>query len=242
MLRYSIPRTDARETAVISRDAIRDGFLLDMVRRAGNPIHLNSESDLDASLAETMAQAPEAIRRGDDAWVFGYGSLMWNPAIHFQERRVATLHGYHRDFCLWTPVGRGSPDFPGLVLGLAPGGACKGVAYRVAANAVAEEFGVLWRREMISDGYIPRWVTLRTSEGPVSSLTFVINRRSDRYAGGVSDTERIRHIAHAEGDLGTSRDYLLSTVAHLDEIGFPDRRLHALKDGLLARLDEESGP
>lgn len=221
---------------MISRDAIRDGFLLDMVRRAGNPIHLNSEAELDASQAQAMAEAPEDVRAGGDAWIFGYGSLMWNPAIHTQESRVATLHGYHRDFCLWAPVGRGSPDLPGLVLGLARGGACKGVAYRIAGPDVSEEFAVLWRREMISDGYIPRWVSLRTPQGPLRALTFVINRHCDRYAGDATDDERVRHISVAEGDLGTNREYLLSTVAHLDEIGFPDRRLHRLKRCLLNNL------
>lgn len=224
---------------MISRDAIRNGFLLDMVRRAGHPIHLNSEAELDASQAEAMADAPAEVAAGGDAWIFGYGSLMWNPAIHYQESRVATLHGYHRDFCLWAPVGRGSPEFPGLVLGLAPGGACKGVAYRIAGAAVAEELAVLWRREMISDGYIPRWVPLRTAEGPLRALTFVINRRSDRYAGDATEDDRLRHIATAEGDLGTNREYLLSTVAHLDEIGFPDRRLHRLKQELLDTLRDE---
>jgi cation transport protein ChaC len=226
---------------VIDRESIRNGFLLDMVRRAGHPIRLNTDAEMDASQAETMARAPGDVRAGGDAWVFGYGSLMWNPAITYQESRLATLFGYHRDFCLWTPVGRGTPDCPGLVLGLARGGACKGVAYRIKGTDVAEELAVLWRREMISDGYLPRWLTLRTAEGPIPALAFVVNPAADRYAGGLSDDDKARHIARAAGDLGSSRDYLLSTVAHLDDIGVHDRRLHHLKNRLIDWLRQEDG-
>lgn len=212
-----------------TREDILGGSFLRMVRDSGDLIPISSEDDLAAGQARALAAAPVAVRQGGDAWVFGYGSLMWNPAVRYQESRVATLKGYHRRFCLWTPVGRGSAEHPGLVLGLARGGSCKGVAYRIKSEHVAEEFSVLWRREMISDGYIPRWVTVQTAQGALTALAFVINRACPRYAGRLPDEDAARAIAAASGALGSNAEYLHSTVEHLDALGIPDRRLHALR-------------
>ena len=99
-----------------------------------------------------------SVAPDQDVWVFGYGSLMWNPAFHHVELRPARLHGWHRSFCLWNTFGRGSPEKPGLMLALQPGGACAGVALRIAADAVPSELGVLWNREMLTGAYLPRWV------------------------------------------------------------------------------------
>lgn len=104
-------------------------------------------------------------------WVFGYGSLMWNPAFHFADRVPGTIHGWHRSFCLSAPVGRGSVDQPGLMLALDRGGSCRGFAFRIEPQKVQSETRILWRREMISGGYVPRWVSVRTSEGPMRALT-----------------------------------------------------------------------
>src|SRR5262245_40796126 len=97
---------------------------------------------------------------GTDAWVFGYGSLMWNPAIKWAERRVARLEGFRRSFCFWTPLGRGTPQLPGLMLALEAGGDCTGIAWRIAADDVEEEFRILWNREMLSGVYRAAWVDL----------------------------------------------------------------------------------
>ncbi len=216
-----------------TREDILGGSFLRMLQDAEGLIPISSEDDLRDGQAAALAAAPAAVRAGGDAWVFGYGSLMWNPAIRYAESRIATLHGFHRRFCLWSPVGRGSAAHPGLVLGLARGGSCKGVAYRIEGRHVDEEFSVLWRREMISDGYIPRWVSLHTAEGALSALTFTINRTCPRYAGRLPDEEAARAIAEASGALGSNTEYLLSTVDHLDALGIPDRRLHALKRHLV---------
>jgi cation transport protein ChaC len=218
---------------VKTREDILGGSFLRMVQAAGGVIPITPDEDLRAGQAAALAAAPERVRRGGDAWVFGYGSLMWNPAIRYQESRVGTVRGYHRRFCLWAPVGRGCAAHPGLVLGLTRGGSCKGVAYRIKGEHVAEEFSVLWQREMISDGYLPRRVRLHTAEEPLDALTFVINRACPRYAGRLPDDEAARAIAAARGALVTNTEYLLSTVEHLDALGIPDRRLHALKCRLL---------
>lgn len=218
---------------MISRDEIRSGAVMRMVDACAGHIPIFTEDDMAQSIEATLTEAPADVRTGADAWIFGYGSLMWNPALETEERRIATIFGYHRRFCLRTPLGRGTPDQPGLVLGLDRGGSCKGVAYRIAHSKIREEFAVLWRREMVSDGYIPRWVSLGSDRGPLNALTFVINRDCPRYAGPLSDQETAQTIAKATGDLGSNTEYLLSTVAHLEALGIPDRRLHTLRACLL---------
>ncbi|MBI2316304.1 MAG: gamma-glutamylcyclotransferase [Betaproteobacteria bacterium] len=108
-----------------------------------NPhVRVLSDDELDASLQSLLATHPE----NEDVWLFGYGSLIWNPIIHFRERHVAHLHGYHRRFCLWSHIGRGSLAHPGLVLGLDVGGCCRGVAFRIDGAHAAAELRLLWRR------------------------------------------------------------------------------------------------
>jgi cation transport protein ChaC len=177
-----------------------------------------------ASLETTLAQ----VRPGTDVWVFGYGSLMWNPAFHHVESRAARLHGWHRRFCLWNTFGRGTPENPGLMLALERGGSCTGLALRVAAEAVRSELSVLWNREMITGAYRPRWVRLASESGPVEAVTFVVNRAHPRYTGKLELREIARRMATASGPLGKSRDYLESTVAELERLGLRDRALHAL--------------
>lgn len=178
--------------------------------------------------AESLRRTLDGLDPAEDVWIFGYGSLLWNPAIRFAERWPALLHGWHRSFCLWTPLGRGTPDNPGLVLALDRGGSCRGLAYRIAAADRETELPLLWQREMVSDGYRPRWVTLRCENSRVRAITWVINPKGERYAGKLSPEVLARHLATAGGRLGSSRDYLENTVAHLDELGIPDRPLHAL--------------
>jgi cation transport protein ChaC len=167
--------------------------------------------------------------------VFGYGSLIWNPAFHFTERVVGTVHGYHRRFCLWAHLGRGRPERPGLMLGLERGGSCRGVAYHIAPDAVAEELDIVWRREMIGGAYVPRWVSVYTPVGLVRALTFTINRAHERYARDLQDDEAADAIAGASGFLGACADYLINTVDHLAELGIHDRPLECLRDRVVIR-------
>lgn len=219
----------------LTRDSIRDGVLQRMIEESGCPIRLTTEAERHASI---LAMLGGRRTPPEDVWVFGYGSLIWNPAFHFAERRLGTLHGWHRRFCLWTPLGRGTPECPGLVLGLDRGGACRGVAFRVRAAEVWEELDIVWRREMVSDGYLPRWTRVRTDAGEVRAIAFTINREASRYAGKLSVPEAASVIARATGRLGTCAQYLLSTVEHLEELGIPDRRMQALRDHVVASLDQ----
>jgi cation transport protein ChaC len=122
------------------------------------------------------------------------------------------VHGLHRRFCLWTALGRGSPDQPGLVLGLDRGGRCRGLLYRIAAADVEAELDVVWRREMVTGAYRPRWVRAVGAAGSVNALTFVIERRHDRYAGPLGDERLVETLATARGALGSCADYLFDTI------------------------------
>jgi cation transport protein ChaC len=193
-------------------------------------VRLRTDEELAASLAETLA----GRRPGDDVWLFGYGSLIWNPAIRFVEQRVALIHGWHRRFCLSLESGRGSPERPGLMLALDRGGSCRGVAYRFAEDEVEEEMLLVWRREMLSGAYHARWVEAATAGGPVRAVTFVANRAHDRFLA-LPDDEVAERVATARGAIGSCAEYLAETVTHLERLGFHDASLERIRARIAAR-------
>lgn len=164
----------------------------------------------------------------DEIWLFGYGSLMWNPCIHFVDRQPALLRGYHRSFCLRSPTGRGTPERPGLMLALKPGGSCRGVAFRIEPALAEQEFDIVWNREMVSGAYRARLLAINTPHGRRRAATFVVNREHPRYAPDVPPTEAAEMIAGAAGWLGSCAEYLSSTVEHLDQLGIDDGAMHDL--------------
>ena len=196
----------------------------------------------DEELATSLGGLLGGADLSTGVWVFGYGSLIWNPAFHFTDRVVGTVYGFHRRFCLWTHLGRGCPERPGLVLGLERGGSCRGVAYHIAPAAAMEELDIVWRREMISDAYVPRWVAVRTPMATVRAITFTINHAHERYARDLSDDEAAAAIAGASGFLGPCADYLINTVDHLAELGIHDRPLERLRNRVLAQAAIHSRP
>lgn len=213
------------KTPALTRETLLDGSIREYILRDPELRRLVlPDAERTQSLRATLAGAPT----DGDVWVFGYGSLIWNPAFHYVEKRTARVHGYHRRFCLWTQIGRGSAENPGLILGLESGGACRGVVFRVAAEAVETELDILWRREMFTGAYRPTWISAHGSGESVPAVAFVINRENNRYAGRLSDEKIVRHIATAEGPMGPCRDYLFETVNHLAQLGIRDRRLEAM--------------
>ena len=213
------------KTPALTRETLLDGSIREYILRDPALRRLVlPDAERMQSLRATLARAPTQ----GDVWVFGYGSLIWNPAFHYVEKRIARVHGYHRRFCLWTQLGRGSAENPGLMLGLESGGACRGVIFRIAAEAVETELDILWRREMFTGAYCPTWISAHNHGESVPAVTFVINRENKRYAGRLSDEKIVRHIATAEGPMGPCRDYLFETVRHLAELGIRDRRLEAM--------------
>jgi glutathione-specific gamma-glutamylcyclotransferase len=178
-------------------------------------------------------------------WVFGYGSLMWRPGFPFEERREALLHGWHRAFCVYSHVHRGTPERPGLVLGLDRGGACRGVAYRIARSDWRDVREYLREREQATLIYIDAHKKLRLRCGDhgqhVRALIFLVDRGHVQYAGRLTETEQVRLILQGRGRSGDNVSYLLNTVAHLDEAGFRDGPLHRLRDLVLAASGEQRG-
>lgn len=208
----------------LTRENIRNGFVRKMMDEAPPGFRVLSEAELESSLAGMFpAGRPES-----DIWLFGYGSLIWNPAFHFVERRIGTVRGLHRRFCLWSTMGRGTPERPGLMLALDRGGSCRGVAFRIDAGQAGEELRIVWRREMVSHAYIPRWVTVETQEGPVRAITFTINRQHERYVRRMDDREAASIIAAASGRIGRCAEYLENTVQHLHELKIADRYMERL--------------
>jgi cation transport protein ChaC len=215
---------------MLSRDSIRDGVIYKMLQQHQ---HLNdavpkTTEERAASLQATLAGAPAGTLNSPedgDVWVFGYGSLIWNPAFHHTEKRRGRIYGYHRTYCIWTHLGRGTPDNPGLMLSLDRGGSCCGAAFRIVPDKLEEELSILWAREMVLDSYVPTWVTVHTSDGPVNGLTFTIDRNHQRYVGRLPPDVVAGHLATAEGYLGSSAEYLENTVVHLAELGIHDATL-----------------
>ena len=172
-----------------------------------------------------------------DPWIFAYGSLMWDRNVFpYQDTASALLHGYHRQFCIWTVLARGTPDLPGLALGLEPGGSCRGVAFRVARHEAKEAFDEVWRREMHTACYKPRWTTARLEDHAVKAVVFVARQDHIQYAANLGHESVAFHIAHAHGSRGACRDYLAETLNNLEMLGVRDRRM----EGLLQLVDAQS--
>jgi cation transport protein ChaC len=173
----------------------------------------------------------EANLPNGDLWVFGYGSLIWRPGFDYLERIPARLIGEHRALCVYSFVHRGTPEKPGLVLGLDRGGACRGIAFRVAEKNRAETIAYLRAREQVTSVYreVTRSVWLEDdARQRVSALTYVVDRGHVQYAGRLTLAEQLRHVLQGHGQSGNNRDYVLSTVKAIETEGFRDNQLHKL--------------
>src|SRR6202011_5370527 len=160
-----------------------------------------------------------------DLWVFGYGSLMWRPGFEFTEQVPARLIGEHRALCVYSFDHRGTPEKPGLVLGLDRGGACRGIAFRVAARQRSDTIEYLRGREQTTHVYreVMRSVWLENeARQRVSALAYVVDRGHVQYAGRLSLTEQLRLVQQGHGRSGNNRDYVLSTVKSIEAQGFRD--------------------
>ena len=194
------------------------------VEAAGDPKWALSDEQLSESLTATIKARP----KGAGWWVFAYGSLLWNPLFPFAEARPAIVRGLHRRFCLYSLASRGTPEQPGLVLGLDRGGACTGVAYRLPAPVAIDELHLLWRREMVVGSYRPRWVRIRSGDRELRALAFVVRHAHPQYAGKLSQDEAARVIATSKGAFGSSLDYMERTRVALVTHGIIDPYLELL--------------
>lgn len=169
---------------------------------------------------------------GQDLWVFGYGSLMWRPGFAYAERAAATIAGYHRAFCIASTVHRGNRERPGLVLGLDRGGACTGIAYRVAAADVAEALAYLRERELVYGVYRETLVSAElahgASTGRARALAYTVERCHPSYTGRLPLAAQVAIMRGARGQSGANLDYLINTVHHLRDLGIRERSIEQL--------------
>lgn len=177
-----------------------------------------STAQIESSLAETLQRRPAG-----EFWVFAYGSLMWNPLLHFDKRRVAKLKGWRRSFCLELLAGRGSSETPGRMLALEPGGETSGIALRLHEDSLPDDLHMLWRREMVAGAYQPLWADIELSDGThTSALVFVADPTRPQYDGESSVEAVAPLIAAASGSLGSNVDYVYNLDFALADSGLAD--------------------
>lgn len=180
-------------------------------------------------VADVMAKTP--LVKGAPVWVFGYGSLMWNPGFPHLSREPALVHGWHRAFCVYSHVWRGTPEKPGLVLGLDRGGSCRGIAFKVAPAKEKQVLDYLDERERVTNVYWRRRLAMTLPSGhKVEAWGYIAERSHPQYAGKLTTTKAARLIVAGEGKGGTNIDYLENTITHLDGMSIPEGPLHRLRD------------
>lgn len=215
---------------------LRAGGLDAMAARAGAHVQLWSEAERADSLAATLAAHPDpsAIRDGG-VWLLAYGSLLWNPTVEVAERRRVRVPGWQRRFCLTARAGRGTADHPGLLLGLIEGEAVDGMALRIEAASLLDELALLWRREMLTGSYVPRWLP---AEDGLPVLAFTMDPTSRGYAGNLDEDAVVACLSTARGELGTCAEYLFQTEAALGATGIADPAISRLAARVRCRLQE----
>jgi cation transport protein ChaC len=172
-------------------------------------------------------------KHDQDLWIFGYGSLMWRPGFDFIEQQVATLYGYHRSLCVYSHVHRGTPERPGLVLGLDYGGSCHGMAFRVAGRDHDKVMDYLRAREQATMVYVESSHPVRLKDGrKVQAVAFTIDRTHQQYAGKLSEPRLLELIRNGVGQSGANPDYVIATHDHLHQLGLEDKLLKKLATAL----------
>lgn len=184
-----------------------------------------------------MTSTPE---HHEDLWVFGYGSLMWRPGFDFLERRKARLVGAHRALCVLSFVHRGTPEKPGLVLGLDRGGNCRGIAYRVDKAKRKETIDYLREREQVTMVYREAWRRVWLDDDPqrnVQALVYMVDRGHQQYAGALTLAEQLHYVRQGHGRSGPCREYVLAAVKELETLGVEDKKMQMLGERLKGTHD-----
>jgi cation transport protein ChaC len=178
--------------------------------------------------AHLLDRTLDAWGERGDVWIFGYASLIWRPEFEAAEDRPAKVHGWHRALAMRSRVNRGTPECPGLVFALIPGGSCHGRAYRIEQARVESELRRLWGREMPSGVYDPKWLACRTPQGIVRGLAFTLSKRSPSHTGALADRELVEILRTANGRYGSTLAYLVETARSLRTCGIRDRDVERL--------------
>lgn len=222
----------------VTRESLSSGTIMKMANeRNDGAVDIASEDQLYASRRQLVPDDADC----SDIWIFGYGSLIFNPVVDYVEQSYARIFGNHRRFCLWTRLGRGSPECPGLVLALDRGGSCAGVGYQLNPKNAIDELDLLWRREMITMAYRARWLTLHTPRGRKRAIGFVARPDRPNYAARMSIEDEAGVIAAASGFIGPCREYLFDTVEALHRNGISDPHLENLTQHVKQRLASDGG-
>ncbi|MEL6786281.1 MAG: gamma-glutamylcyclotransferase [Cyanobacteria bacterium J06607_15] len=229
----------------LNRQALESKLLQRLLAHPELDFRIWSEAELLQSIRTTLPQ-----RSNPELWIFAYGSLIWNPLFDYCDRRLVTLSDWQRQFCILAPIGRGTVDNPGLVLGLekSQGSYCQGIAYRLPVDAVLEsELLLLWQREMVVGAYIPTWIKSQIYIGDQSSgqelevLAFMANPQHSVYVNW-STAKIVESLATAAGDFGSAAAYLNSTVEGLSEAGIEDQALIELAQLVKNRQKQITSP
>ncbi|MEM8830921.1 MAG: gamma-glutamylcyclotransferase [Cyanobacteria bacterium P01_G01_bin.19] len=207
---------------VLNRQALESKLLQQLLAHPELDFDIWSDERLLQSVKETLKHQPN-----EELWIFAYGSLIWNPLFDYCDRTPVTLEDWHRQFCLLAPVGRGTIDNPGLVLGLEAqiGSHCQGIAYRLPIDdSLESELLLLWRREMVVGSYIPTWIAGKNGDRDFKVLAFVVDSQHSAYVNW-STVSIVETLATASGSLGSSAEYLDNTVKGLLAAGIEDKTL-----------------
>lgn len=207
---------------VLNRQALESKLLQRLLSHPELDLEIWSDEQLLQSIRETLQQ-----QSTKELWIFAYGSLIWNPLFDYSDRRSVIVQDWQRQFCLLAPVGRGTIENPGLVLGLKSKDSayCEGIAYRLPMDKNLEsELLLLWRREMVVGSYIPTWIKGKNGDCDLEVLTFVVDTKHSVYVD-FSHEKTVESLATAKGSLGSSAEYLENTVKGLLAGGIEDRRL-----------------
>ncbi|OEJ69627.1 gamma-glutamylcyclotransferase [Magnetovibrio blakemorei] len=179
----------------------------------------------------------------EEFWVFAYGSLMWNPGFPFLEVQAGRIDGYQRSLSVLSTIYRGTPERPGLVMGLDKGGYCSGLTFRVAPENVQATIAYLDEREQVTRVYCPHLFDTLLNDGRwVQAYTFVVRREHEQYAGKMSLEHQALLVAQGVGLKGRAIDYLANTLAHIQELGFSDRQLVKVLELARAHVAQEQAP
>ncbi|MEW6561403.1 MAG: gamma-glutamylcyclotransferase [Pseudomonadota bacterium] len=177
---------------------------------------------------QEMLETTLASRPPGDLWVFGYGSLIWNPEVRHNEVRPARVWGWRRTLRMWSRINRGTEEQPGLVFALMAGGSCSGIALRVPQEHAERELHQLWKREMPRAVYDPRWLPTRTPQGVVQALAFTLAPSSPSYTGALDDAQLLSILRTCRGRYGTTYDYVARTARALRDIGIRDAEIERI--------------
>jgi len=218
------------KTIDLNRKNISEDKIRNMLREKGLGNLLLDDKTL---LESRRSFIPDNNKINKDVWLFGYGSLIWNPVIEIEETIIAKVFGYHRKFCLKTQIGRGNEENPGLVLGLEKGGSTSGLALKINSLNAASELDLVWRREMITGAYKPVKLLGHTEKGNIEMIVFVINKNHTNYIGKISEDKTASIISNAKGFLGSGKDYLDKTIESLMRLGINDSYLSRLQNRIM---------